>query len=50
LPTVSGNAIEKALKGSLHHIFANKNFIKGEKWSEKFVPLFEKADMIWTML
>jgi uncharacterized protein RhaS with RHS repeats len=43
LPAISGGAIKKALSGPIHHIFSNKNFIRGEKWSEKFVPLFEKA-------
>lgn len=33
----------QAIKEAIHHIFTNKNFKRGEKWSEKFVPLFEKA-------
>lgn len=28
---------------ALHHIFTNKNFIRGQQWSKKFEPLFEKA-------
>lgn len=43
IPAVSGSALKKAIEGPLHHIFTNKNFIRGEQWSEKFVPLFEKA-------
>ena len=39
IPEVSG----KMLKGPLHHIFTNKNFKKGQQWSKKFEPLFEKA-------
>jgi RHS repeat-associated protein len=39
IPEVSG----KMLKGPIHHIFTNKNFIRGQQWSKKFAPLFEKA-------
>ena len=39
IPEVNG----KVLKGPLHHIFSNKNFIRGQQWSKKFEPLFEKA-------
>jgi A nuclease family of the HNH/ENDO VII superfamily with conserved AHH len=39
VPEVSG----KMLKGPLHHIATNKNFIRGQQWSKKFAPLFEKA-------
>jgi len=42
LPGVSGKVL-KELKGPLHHIFTNKNFIRGQQWSKKFMPLFEKA-------
>lgn len=27
----------------MHHIYTNKNFISGQKWSKKFAPLFKKA-------
>jgi hypothetical protein len=39
IPEVSG----KMLKGPLHHLFTNKNFKRGQQWSKKFEPLFEKA-------
>jgi RHS repeat-associated protein len=39
IPKVNG----KMLKGPLHHIFTNKNYIRGQQWSKKFEPIFEKA-------
>jgi len=39
IPEVSG----KMLKGPMHHVFTNKNFIRGQQWSKKFAPMFEKA-------
>ncbi|WP_291911512.1 AHH domain-containing protein [Chitinophaga sp. CB10] len=33
----------KVLKGPLHHIATNKNFIQGLQWSKKFEPIFKKA-------
>ncbi len=42
MPGVSGAEVSVA-KGAWHHVFTNKNFIRGQQWSKKFEPLFQKA-------
>jgi len=45
LPGLSGTQLEKIKIAAphLHHIFTNKNFIRGQQWSKKFEPLFDQA-------
>jgi hypothetical protein len=31
------------LKGPLHHLATNKNFVRAMQWSKKFEPIFKQA-------